>query len=93
MAGKKGMKRYPIEVRVKAIDMYFEKGYCRKEILETLGIKNDTQIEDWFRRFRKEGYSGLEYRKKVKQGRRKDDKADKAQKDRRRVCGLHSLPT
>jgi len=31
MAGKKGMKRYPIEVRVKAIDMYFEKGYCRKD--------------------------------------------------------------
>jgi len=53
--------------------MYFEEGYRRKDIMTTLGIKNDTQLEGWFRRFRAEGYDGLYYQQKGPKSRRKDD--------------------
>lgn len=73
MAGKKGMKRYPIEIRVKAVKMFFEEGYRKKDILEALCIKNDTQLEGWFRQFRAEGYGGLKYKQKGTRIRRTDD--------------------
>jgi len=73
MAGQKGMKRYPVETKVNAVKMFFEEGYRKKDILAELGIKNDTQLEDWFRRFRAEGYSGLKCRQKGPKSRRHDD--------------------
>ena len=73
MAGKKGMQRYPIEVIKKAVKMFFEEGYRKSDIRTTLGIKNDSQLEEWFRRFRAEGYAGLGYKKKGRKGKRKDD--------------------
>jgi transposase-like protein len=73
MAGQKGMTRYPVELKEKAVKMYFEEGYRRKDILVELGIKNDTQLEEWIRRFRAEGYAGLEYRKKGRKKKRSND--------------------
>lgn len=73
MAGQKGMKRYPIEIKVRAVKMFFEEGYCRKDILTALDIKNDTQLEDWFRRFRADGYEGLKPRKKGPKAKRTGD--------------------
>lgn len=73
MAGQKGMKRYPVETRVKAVKMFFEEGYRKKDIMDTLGIKNKTQLQDWFCRFRTEGYDGLKYRQKGRRSKRKDD--------------------
>jgi len=73
MAGQKGMRRYSLETKMKAVKMFFEEGYRRKDILATLGIKNDTQLEDWFRRFRSEGYDGLKYRQKGPKSRRQSD--------------------
>lgn len=59
MAGKKGMKTYPTEVRISAVKMFFEEGVTKKEILERLGIQNDTQLEEWFRAYRRNGYQGI----------------------------------
>lgn len=64
MAGKKGMKRYPVEIRIKAVKMFFEEGCRKKDIMDKLDIKNKTQLQDWFRQFRAEGYYGLKYRQK-----------------------------
>ena len=73
MAGQKGMRRYPVEIRVKAIKMFFEEGYRKKDILDALSIKNDTQLEGWFRQFRAEGYEGLKCKQKGTRSRRADD--------------------
>ena len=73
MAGKKGMRRYPVEVRVKAVKMFFEEGYRKKDIMTAFGIKSKTQLQGWFRRFRAYGYEGLEYRQKGPKSRRADD--------------------
>jgi transposase len=79
MAGQKGMTRYPVKLKIKAVKMFFEEGYRRQDILAELGIKNITQLEDWLRRFRTEGYAGLEYRKK---GRKKKCSNDKTALER-----------
>lgn len=73
MAGQKGMRRYPVEIRVKAVKMFFEEGYRKSEIMNVLGIKNKTQLQEWFRRFRVEGYDGLKFRQKGPKGRRSED--------------------
>jgi transposase-like protein len=73
MAGEKGMRRYSLETKVEAVKMFFEEGYRKRDILAALGIKNDTQLEEWFRRFRSEGYDGLKHRQKGPKSRRQDD--------------------
>lgn len=64
MAGKKGMKTYPLEVRILAVKMFFEEGITKREILDKLGVQNDTQLEEWFRAYKKEGYDGLKPKSK-----------------------------
>lgn len=64
MAGKKGMKTYSLEIRMKAVKMFFEEGVTKREILYKLGIQNDTQLEVWFRSYRKYGYEGLKSKAK-----------------------------
>jgi len=64
MAGKKGMKTYSLEIRMKAVKMFFEEGVTKREILYKLGIQNDTQLEGWFRSYRKYGYEGLKSKSK-----------------------------
>ena len=56
MAGQKGMRRYPVEIRIKAIKMFFEEGYRKKDIPETLSIKNDTQLEGWLNRLKLDAF-------------------------------------
>lgn len=64
MPGKKGMKTYPIDIRISAVKMFFEEGITKKEILNRLGIQNDTQLEEWFRAFRRDGYEGIKLKAK-----------------------------
>jgi transposase-like protein len=40
MAGKKGMKSYPVELKLEAVRLYYEEGKTRAEITELLGIAN-----------------------------------------------------
>ena len=67
MAGIKGMKTYPIVIKQEAIRLFFEEGKTKKQIMDKLGVKNDTQLECWFRAFRKDGVLGLTEKRKGRQ--------------------------
>ena len=55
MAGKKGMKHYPLELKLEAMRMFYEEGKTRKEITETLGIRDRDRVMKWLRQYRREG--------------------------------------
>jgi transposase len=55
MAGKKGMKHYPQEIKIRAIQMYFEEGRTYRQITEELGIRSDDRVKVWSRQYRREG--------------------------------------
>ena len=55
MAGKKGMKHYPRELKLEAMRMFFEEGKPQKEIKETLGINDIRRVKVWVRKYRREG--------------------------------------
>jgi transposase-like protein len=55
MSGKKGMKTYPVEVKLEAVRMFLEDGKTRAEITQALGLRSDGRVEAWVRRYRREG--------------------------------------
>jgi transposase len=55
MAGKKGMKHYPLELKQEAMRMFYEDGKTRKEITEALGIRDRDRVMKWLRQYRREG--------------------------------------
>lgn len=72
MSGKKGMRVYPVELKLEAVRLYYEEGKTRAEITELLGIGNPYAVKEWGQVYRREGISGL---KKVK-GRPRKRKED-----------------
>ena len=62
MAGKKGMKHYPRELKLEAIRMFNEEGKTQKEIIEILGINNTSRVKKWLQQYRAEGEAA--FRKK-----------------------------
>jgi len=59
MAGKKGMKVYPVEVKLEAIRLFYEEGKTRAEIRQALGLRSDSRVETWVRQYRREGEHGF----------------------------------
>lgn len=59
MAGKKGMKRYGVELKLEAVRMFYEEGKTRAEISMALGLRSDSRVEVWVRQYRREGELGL----------------------------------
>jgi transposase-like protein len=57
MAGKKGMKDYPPEIRLAAIRLYLGGGITQAEIAKELGVRSARQIETWVRKYRRAGGS------------------------------------
>ena len=55
MAGKKGMKHYPRELKLEAIRMFNEEGKAQKEIIEILGINDTGRVKKWLQQYRAEG--------------------------------------
>lgn len=55
MAGKKGMKHYPRELKLEAVRMFFEEGMTRAEITQAIGIRSDERVKIWVRQYRQEG--------------------------------------
>ena len=47
MAGKKGMKDYPVEMKLEAVRMFYEEGKTRAEIAQTLGLRRHGRVETW----------------------------------------------
>lgn len=55
MAGKKGMKHYPIWMKKKAIMLYLDEGWSSARIIEHFGIRDPNRICNWLSQHRKEG--------------------------------------
>jgi transposase len=54
MAGKKGMLRYPIEVKLEAVRLFLEEGKTRAEVTEILGLRDPGRVKDWVSQYRHE---------------------------------------
>ena len=63
MAGKKGMKDYPREVKLEAVRLFYEGGKSRKEIKEILGIRDVRRVDKWLQKYRQEGEAAFEKRR------------------------------
>jgi transposase-like protein len=55
MAGKKGMKTYPVEVKLEAVRLFYEEGKTRAEIAKVLGLRSETLVKEWMHKYRREG--------------------------------------
>ena len=81
MSGKKGMKAYPVELKLEAIRLYYEEGKTRAEVTALLGIGNASAVKEWGQIYRREGVSGL---KKTK-GRPRKSESEPAELERLRM--------
>ncbi|MFM8367847.1 MAG: helix-turn-helix domain-containing protein [Chloroflexota bacterium] len=59
MSGKRGMKHYPVEKKLAAVQLYLEGGKTYREVGEILGVADPQRIEVWVRQYREEGTAGL----------------------------------
>lgn len=59
MAGKKGMKPYPLELKLEAIRLFQEEGKTQAEITALLGIRHPYAVKEWLQIYRREGVAGL----------------------------------
>ncbi len=55
MSGKKGMKGYPVEVKLEAVRLFLEEGKTRSEITKALGLRSEGRVKTWVRQYRREG--------------------------------------
>lgn len=59
MAGKKGMKHYPAEIKMEAVRLFYEEGKTRAEITQTLGVRDPHRVKAWLKQYRREGVEGF----------------------------------
>ena len=55
MAGKKGMKHYPLAKKLEAVRLHVEEGQSYQEITEVLKIRDGGRVEKWLREYRAKG--------------------------------------
>jgi transposase len=60
MTGKKGMKHYPVAVKLEAVRLYQEEGKSYQEITELLGIRDGDRVKKWLSLYRRKGKVVLE---------------------------------
>ncbi|MFB4165343.1 transposase [Alteribacillus sp. JSM 102045] len=58
---------YPVKLKKQAIDLYY-KGFGRTDIAKELNIYNKKLVNEWVRKYEKEGFSGLEDRRGLARG-------------------------
>ncbi len=63
MAGKKGMERYPAELKLEAVRLCYEEGYTRAQVTAALRIRDPQRIQKWLAQYRAEGASAFAKRK------------------------------
>ena len=81
MSGKKGMKPYPIALKLEAVRLYYEEGKTRAEITELLGIRNPYAVKQWGQLYRRGGVSALQKAK----GRPRKGENEQAELERLRM--------
>ena len=59
MLGKKGMREYPVQLKLEAIRLYYEEGKTCAEVTARLGIGNTSAVKEWGQLYRCEGVRGL----------------------------------
>lgn len=59
MAGKKGMREYPIEIKLAAVKAHLEEGITTDNVLNLFNINNRTQLQNWCAKYRDFGEIGL----------------------------------
>lgn len=59
MAGKKGMKHYPAELKLEAVRRFLEEGQTHAQITAALGIRDPQRLDRWLRQYRAEGASAF----------------------------------
>ena len=59
MAGKKGMKHYPAEMKLEAVRLFYEEGKTRAEITQILGVRDPHRVKAWLKQYRREGAEGF----------------------------------
>lgn len=82
MAGKKGMKHYPVETKLEAIQLFYEEGKTRAEITSILGIRDPHRVKAWLKQYRREG---IERFNKPKGRPRKQPESEQAELERLRM--------
>ena len=55
MSGTKGMNHYPVEVKLRAMQLHEETGLSFAQVAEQLGIRKAARIEAWYRAYQREG--------------------------------------
>jgi transposase len=59
MAGKKGMRHYELETKLRAVQLYLEQGYTQSQIAQQLDLPRKELVEQWVHRYRREGVQGF----------------------------------
>lgn len=59
MSGKKGMKKYPAEVKLEAMRLFYEEGKTRAEITDLLEVREPHRVKAWLQQYRREGVAGF----------------------------------
>ena len=59
MSGRKGMKKYPVELKLEAMRLFYEEGKTRAEITGILGIRDPHRVKAWLKQYRREGAVGF----------------------------------
>lgn len=77
MSGIKGMVHYPVEVKLEAVRLFYERGMTRQQISDALGLSSDECVERWVRRYRREGEQG--FCKPIGRPRKAQDEATRIQ--------------
>ncbi|HPS42015.1 MAG TPA: helix-turn-helix domain-containing protein [Anaerolineaceae bacterium] len=60
MSGKKGMIHFHKETKLLAVQMCLEQGKTHAETAQELGLPRGELVEQWVRRFRREGEAGFD---------------------------------
>jgi transposase-like protein len=55
MTGRKGMKSYPVDVKLEVVRLFYEEGKTRAEIMQALSLRRVRPVETWVRLYRQEG--------------------------------------
>ncbi len=75
MAGKKGMKHYPIWMKKRAIALYLQEGWSSAEIVEHFEIRDPNRICNWMAQYRKEGEVMFENKPKGRKPKKENTQA------------------
>lgn len=64
MAGKKGMKEYPLVLKLEVCRLHYEEGKTTKELKESFNINDERRLKVWFKKYRNGDYTHSNRKKK-----------------------------